>query len=101
MRDWGLSPRQIVFEDEIASETVRKVYDHFRQQTGLEPTMLFPGAGGYWWRLVHRDTLSSRHWLVYVLIEETKYAAAEAEAVVAAQAAAFRHLRDHRLTRGL
>ena len=21
--------------------------------------MLFPGAGGYWWRLVHRDTLSA------------------------------------------
>lgn len=21
--------------------------------------MLFPGAGGYWWRLVHRDTISA------------------------------------------
>ena len=21
--------------------------------------MLFPGAGGYWWKLVHRDTLSA------------------------------------------
>jgi hypothetical protein len=21
--------------------------------------MLFPGAGGYWWRLVHRDTVSA------------------------------------------
>ena len=21
--------------------------------------MLFPGAGGYWWRLVHRDTLAA------------------------------------------
>ena len=24
-----------------------------------EPTMLFPGAGGYWWRLVHRDTVAA------------------------------------------
>jgi hypothetical protein len=38
---------------------VRKVYGHFRRATGQEPTMLFPGAGGYWWRLVHRDTLSA------------------------------------------
>jgi len=29
------------------------------RETGLEPTMLFPGAGGYWWRLVHRDTVSA------------------------------------------
>ena len=21
--------------------------------------MLFPGAGGYWWKLVHRDTLAA------------------------------------------
>ena len=49
--------RTIVFEDEVTPETVRQVYDHFRQATGLEPTMLFPGAGGYWWRLVLRDTL--------------------------------------------
>src|SRR5262249_53567611 len=27
--------------------------------TGQEPIMLFPGAGGYWWRLVHRDTLAA------------------------------------------
>src|SRR5262249_46357756 len=26
---------------------------------GQEPTMLFPGAGGYWWRLVHRDTVAA------------------------------------------
>ena len=30
-----------------------------RQATGQEPTMLFPGAGGYWWRFVHRDTLAA------------------------------------------
>jgi nicotinic acid phosphoribosyltransferase len=59
MRRAGLPPRQIVFEDEVTPETVRTVYDHFRRATGQEPTMLFPGAGGYWWRLVHRDTLAA------------------------------------------
>jgi len=59
MREAGISPRQIVFEDEVTPDTVRKVYDSFRQATGEEPAMLFPGAGGYWWRLVHRDTLAA------------------------------------------
>src|SRR5206468_3459226 len=59
MREAGLSPRLIVFEDEVMPEVVRKVCDHFRRETGEEPTMLFPGAGGYWWRLVHRDTLAA------------------------------------------
>jgi nicotinic acid phosphoribosyltransferase len=59
MRAAGLSPRLIVFEDEVTPETVRSVYDHFRRETGQEPDMLFPGAGGYWWRLVHRDTLAA------------------------------------------
>jgi nicotinic acid phosphoribosyltransferase len=59
MRQAGISPRVIVFEDEVTPETVQKVYDHFRRATGEEPTMLFPGAGGYWWRLVHRDTLAA------------------------------------------
>ena len=49
----------IVFEDEVTPETVEAVYRHFREATGLEPTMLFPGAGGYWWRLVHRDTVAA------------------------------------------
>ena len=49
----------IVFEDEVTPDGVRRVYDLFRRQTGLEPTMLFPGAGGYWWKLVHRDTVSA------------------------------------------
>src|SRR3954452_21887906 len=56
MRQAGRAPRVIVFEDEVSPEAVRQVYAHFRQATGQEPTMLFPGAGGYWWRLVHRDT---------------------------------------------
>jgi nicotinic acid phosphoribosyltransferase len=59
MHKAGIHNRTIVFEDEVTPELVRKVYDHFRQVTGQEPTMLFPGAGGYWWRLVHRDTLSA------------------------------------------
>jgi nicotinic acid phosphoribosyltransferase len=59
MREAGITPRMIVFEDEMTPETVRQVYDHFRRATGEEPMMLFPGAGGYWWRLVHRDTLAA------------------------------------------
>jgi nicotinic acid phosphoribosyltransferase len=59
MRQAGISVRTIVFEDEVTPEVVRKVYGHFRDETGLEPTMLFPGAGGYWWRLVHRDTIAA------------------------------------------
>jgi nicotinic acid phosphoribosyltransferase len=59
MKEIGLKPRLIVFEDEVTPEVVRKVYAHFREATGEEPTMLFPGAGGYWWRLVHRDTLAA------------------------------------------
>ena len=58
-RQPGITPRTIVFEDEVTPETVRQVYDHFREATGEEPTMLFPGAGGYWWRLVHRDTVAA------------------------------------------
>jgi nicotinate phosphoribosyltransferase len=59
MKKQGLEPRLIVFEDEVSPEQVKHVYDVFRSQTGQEPTMLFPGAGGYWWRLVHRDTVSA------------------------------------------
>jgi nicotinic acid phosphoribosyltransferase len=59
MRTAGITPRQIVFEDEVSPDAVRQVYQVFRERTGLEPTMLFPGAGGYWWRLVHRDTVSA------------------------------------------
>ncbi|MFL5339499.1 MAG: hypothetical protein ACJ8F7_04960 [Gemmataceae bacterium] len=59
LQELGVSPRTIVFEDEVTPEQVQKVYAHFRATTGQEPTMLFPGAGGYWWRLVHRDTLSA------------------------------------------
>src|SRR5262249_25046751 len=59
MRQAGLGDRLIVFEDEVTPELVRQVYTFFREKTGQEPTMLFPGAGGYWWRLVHRDTVAA------------------------------------------
>jgi nicotinate phosphoribosyltransferase len=59
MRKVGITPRIIVFEDEVSPEQVRRIHDIFREKTGQEPTMLFPGAGGYWWRLVHRDTVSA------------------------------------------
>jgi nicotinic acid phosphoribosyltransferase len=59
MRAAGLGLRTIVFEDEVTPEVVRQVYEQFRRATGREPTMLFPGAGGYWWRLVHRDTVAA------------------------------------------
>src|SRR5947208_4260357 len=42
MRQLGITPRIIVFEDEVSPEVIRKVYDHFRQATGQDPTMLFP-----------------------------------------------------------
>jgi len=59
LREAGLGTRLIVFESEVTPETIRAIYEHFRRETGAEPTMLFPGAGGYWWRLVHRDTLAA------------------------------------------
>lgn len=59
MQAAGLGTRAIVFEDEVTPETVRHVTETFRRETGVEPTMLFPGAGGYWWRLVLRDTVSA------------------------------------------
>ncbi|HEY1186662.1 MAG TPA: hypothetical protein VGE74_03345 [Gemmata sp.] len=59
MRALGIAPRVIVFEDEVTPDGVRNVCDRFRAETGTEPTMLFPGAGGYWWKLVHRDTVSA------------------------------------------
>jgi nicotinic acid phosphoribosyltransferase len=59
MKKLGIPPRVIVFEDEVTPDGVRRVYDVFRAETGTEPTMLFPGAGGYWWKLVHRDTVSA------------------------------------------
>jgi nicotinic acid phosphoribosyltransferase len=61
MREAGITPRTIVFENEVTPEVVREVYDRFRRETGAEPTMLFPGAGGWWWRLVHRDTLAAAY----------------------------------------
>lgn len=59
IKQLGVPPRVIVFEDEVTPDAVKRVYDAFRTHTGVEPTMLFPGAGGYWWKLVHRDSVSA------------------------------------------
>src|SRR5205807_8216519 len=59
MRDAGIPPRTIVFENEVTPDLIREVCAHFLKATGEEPTMLFPGAGGYWWRLIHRDTVAA------------------------------------------
>lgn len=59
MQEAGLTGRTIVFEDEVTPDLVRHVYEVFSRETGQEPTMLFPGAGGYWWRLVLRDTVAA------------------------------------------
>jgi nicotinic acid phosphoribosyltransferase len=59
LKELGVKPRIIVFEDQVSPDEIRHVYQVFREQTGEEPTMLFPGAGGYWWKLVHRDTVSA------------------------------------------
>lgn len=59
MREAGISPRIIVFESEVSPDVIREVYRLFRNATGEEPTMLFPGAGGYWWQLIHRDTVAA------------------------------------------
>ncbi len=54
----GRETSTIVFEDEVTPEVVKEVYDYFRKETGVEPTMLFPGAGGYWYK-IHRDMVSA------------------------------------------
>jgi nicotinic acid phosphoribosyltransferase len=59
MVELGIEPRTIVFEDEVEPEKVKEVYRVFKEETGREPEMLFPGAGGYWWKLVHRDEVSA------------------------------------------
>lgn len=59
IKELGIPPRLIVFEDEVTPDLVKHVYDLFRKETGVEPTMLFAGEGGYWWKLVQRDTVSA------------------------------------------
>jgi nicotinate phosphoribosyltransferase len=56
----GIENRVIVFEDEITPEKIREVYATFKQATGADPdNILFPGAGGYYYRQFHRDTVSA------------------------------------------
>jgi len=59
MKQLGIKPRLIVFEDEMTPDKIKQVYAFFKEKASEEPTMLFPGAGGYWWKLVHRDTLAA------------------------------------------
>lgn len=59
MKEEGIENRVIVFEDEITPEKVREVHSVFKNATGIEPTILFPGAGGYYYRMFHRDTVSA------------------------------------------
>lgn len=55
----GSGTRVIVYEDEVEPGRVRENNTNFKAATGDEPNNLFPGAGGYWWRGVHRDTVSA------------------------------------------
>ncbi|CAN5534319.1 hypothetical protein BH10CYA1_BH10CYA1_17810 [soil metagenome] len=60
MRKAGITPdRTIVYEDEVNPTKCIEVEDFFVAQTGEEANNLFPGAGGYFWRKVHRDTVSA------------------------------------------
>jgi nicotinic acid phosphoribosyltransferase len=60
IRKEGIENRIIVFEDEVTPEKVKEVYTLFKQETGVDPgKILFPGAGGYYYRQFHRDTLSA------------------------------------------
>lgn len=59
MKVEGIDNRTIVFEDEVSPDKVREVFGFFQEKTGVEPVMLFPGAGGYYYRLFHRDTVSA------------------------------------------
>lgn len=55
----GFKPRLTVYEDEVNPEKCVEVDRIFTEMTGDEPTTLFPGAGGYFWRNVHRDTTAA------------------------------------------
>lgn len=59
MQKEGIDGRTIVFEDEVSPEKIVEVFNYFEEKTGVTPTMLFPGAGGYYYRMFHRDTVSA------------------------------------------
>ncbi|MBP9749912.1 MAG: hypothetical protein KBD21_04230 [Candidatus Pacebacteria bacterium] len=54
----GLGDRLVVFEDEVSPTKVREVQGAVREQVP-GATMPFPGAGGYYNRGLHRDTVSA------------------------------------------
>ncbi len=59
MKENGIDNRLIVFEDEVTPEKVKEVHSAFKDATGVDPEILFPGAGGYYYRKFHRDTVSA------------------------------------------
>lgn len=59
MKEEGIENRLIVFENEVTPDKVREVHDIFKKETGMDPVILFPGAGGYYYRMFHRDTVSA------------------------------------------
>jgi nicotinate phosphoribosyltransferase len=54
----GFGDRVIVFEDEVNPVKVREVQGAVREQVP-DATLPFPGAGGYYNRGLHRDTVSA------------------------------------------
>lgn len=62
MKKEGIDLRTIVFEDEVTPDKIREVMNYFFEKTGIDPKIyahtLIPGAGGYYYRQFHRDTVS-------------------------------------------
>lgn len=58
MIEEGLGQRLIVFEDEVSPNKVREVQSHTAQEVA-DGNVPFPGAGGYFNRGLHRDTVSA------------------------------------------
>lgn len=54
------STRTIVFENEVTPDMARNVFKYFEEETGVAAaTILIPGAGGYYYKDWHRDTVSA------------------------------------------
>lgn len=55
-----IGARKIVYEDEVTPVRVQEVNEYFERETGIPGRdILIPGAGGYYNRDVHRDTVSA------------------------------------------
>jgi nicotinate phosphoribosyltransferase len=58
--DPRIGARKIVYEDEVTPVRVREVSGYFERETNVSGReILIPGAGGYYNRDVHRDTVSA------------------------------------------